>query len=209
MLAVIVHYRLVTDFDRDVPVCRDARRTEPHGRGSRGKELAMRICTLLMSAAALGALAMTTSAATGATGAPVKKQRIVIEGTFNIGTSKGTFKLIPLTPGPLKQDSGTFTGTGAFEPAVIRNGQRVTPVIGSDRLTGKNGSFTVGQRLEIVAAGGPVAAGGRYSVVTGTWSLSGGTGSYAGLAASGGYAAVAFPRVGNVRFSEEGIVRAS
>ena len=138
----------------------------------------------------------------------MNKQRIAIEGVFNGTTAKGTFKLVPLTPGPLKADSGTFVGMGRVEPETIRNGQRVTVWTGSDSYTGKNGSFTTTQRLEQVTVGGPLAGGARYRIQTGTWTFVGGTGAYEGVTGQGAYANIIFPRYGNNgRFSEEGIVR--
>ena len=139
----------------------------------------------------------------------MKKQRIAIEGVYSQGSGTGTFKLVPKTPGPLTADSGKFVGSGDIHPLVIRNGQSVEVISGSDVMTGKNGTLTVTQQLEMVVAGGPLAGGARYRVITGTWSLSGGTGAYKGLTGQGAYAAVALPRYGNnVRFSEEGIVQA-
>lgn len=168
----------------------------------------MRIYPLLMSAAAIGALT-TVSNAAGSTEAPAKKQRIAITATYSPGTEMGTFTLTPLTPGPLKQDSGTFVGSGDIKPTKVRNGQSVTVIVGSDQHTGKNGTFTVFQRIELVAAGGPVGRGKLgYSVATGTWSISGGTGAYAGLAGGGGRGDVIWPGLSKVRFSEEGIVGA-
>jgi len=166
------------------------------------------IVAATISAAMLGVVASVSSAATDSTSAPVNKQRIAIEGVFGWTTLKGTFKLVPLTPGPLKADSGTFIARGEFKRETIRNGQRVTVYTSSDSHTGKNGSFTMTQRLEQVTVGGPLAGGARYRILTGTWTLVGGTGAYEGVTGQGAYAAITFPRHGNNgRFSEEGIVR--
>lgn len=157
--------------------------------------------SLLVSAAALAVLAIGSSAATGSTEVAVKKQRIAIEGIFNLGTEKGTFKLIPLTPGPLKRDSGTFKGFGSFDPNVlVRNGQSVTLITGRDDLTGKNGTFSVSQRVELISAGGV------YGANVGTWTFDRGTGVYEGLTGGGGFAGVLLPG-SMLRFREEGFVR--
>ena len=162
----------------------------------------------IIGAAILGVVASVSSAATDSTSAPVNKQRIAVEGVLSTGTCKGTFKLVPLTPGPLKADSGTFVAQGESKGEIIRNGQRVAVFTSSDSHTGKNGSFTMTQRLEGVTVGGPLAGGARYRILTGTWTLVGGTGAYEGVTGQGAYAAIIFPRYGNNgRFSEEGIVR--
>jgi hypothetical protein len=177
------------------------------------REPTMRISMFVLSAATLCAITTATSAATASTRAPVKKQRVVIEGLFNIGSGTGTFKLVPMTAGPLKADSGTFADVqasgGGLPPPVIRNGQSVTVIKGSDAHTGKRGRFTVSERLALVGAGPGLADGSRYGVVTGSWSLTGNSGVYDGVVGGGAYAAVVIPKTGkNVRFSEEGIVTA-
>jgi hypothetical protein len=166
------------------------------------------IAAAAFSAATLGVVATISSAATDATSAPVNSQRIAIEGVFSWTTGEGTFKLVPLTPGPLKADSGTSVGNGEFKPETIRNGQGVTVFNGVDSFTGKHGTFTTTERLEQVTVGGPLAGGARYRILTGTWKLVGGTGAYKGVTGQGAYASITLPRHGNNgRFSEEGILR--
>lgn len=159
--------------------------------------------SLLVAVVTLAVLVAGSGAATGSTDVAVKKQRIAIEGTFSSGLGTGKFKLIPLTPGPLKKDSGTFkvgfSGTPIDPTPQIRNGQSVTFVAGRDDHTGKNGTFSVTQRLEIVSAGG------SYAVVTGTWTFERGTGVYEGLAGGGAVAAIVLP--GDDRFRHEGFLR--
>lgn len=153
-------------------------------------------------------LATGSSVATGASDTAVKKQRIAIEGTHNSGTQTGKFTLIPLTPGPLKRDSGRFktvsTGAPGNPPTpFIRNGQSVLQLTGgfSDQMTGKNGTFSLGsQGLELVSAGGV------YAVLTGRWGLDRGTGAYAGAGGGGTFVMVSLP--GDERFRYEGYVRA-
>ncbi len=139
-----------------------------------------------------------------AAGAPsATKQRIAIQGTFNTTTGEGTFTVIPLTPGLLKRDSGTFSGDGDIKPTVVRkNGQSVTVIVGQDNLTGKHGTFTVSQQIE------SIQVGGNYWTDRGTWSFETGTGAYAGLRGGGVFAAAGLPK-GLLRFREEGYVASS
>lgn len=126
------------------------------------------------------------------------KQRISILG--KLGTGSGpTFQLIPLTKGPLKRDSGTFLANGQINGPVISNGQRVKTILGYDDLTGYQGTFKMSQSVE------SVAIGGGYTVDTGTWSLQGLTGAYAGLTGEGRFAAVGFPS-GKLLSRQEGWV---
>ena len=205
------HYRLVIESDLGVCAVGDPRYIEPD-KVLTNKELAMRvrsfsIAAAIMGAAMLGVVATVSSAATDATSAPVNKQRVAVEGVFSWLTGKGTFKLVPLTPGPIKADSGTFLGTGSFRPEIIRNGQGVSVFNGADSFVGKDGSFTLIERLEAVKVGGPLAGGARYRIVTGTWRLAGGTGAYENVTGQGAYASISFPRHGNNgRFSAEGIL---
>lgn len=152
----------------------------------------------------LALLATGSSVATGASDTAVKKQRIAIEGTFNL--AGGKFKLIPLTPGPLKQDSGRFqtahSGIADNEVSFIRNGQKVSRSSGgvTDRMTGKNGTFSI-------ASGSfeHVLAGGGDGILTGRWTFGSGTRAYEGL--GGGGAFVAVMRLGPDSFRYEGYVR--
>ena len=148
----------------------------------------------------VAAIAGATLVAVPTGSAAPAKQRVAIEISLNLSTGKGTFKVIPLTPGPLKRDSGTFVGGGDFKPAVIRkNGQRMTLIIGEDNHVGKNGTFRLTQRVE------SVDAGRGWTADTGTWSFAKGTGAYAGVTGGGGFAA-AGPPTGILVAREEGYV---
>jgi len=125
------------------------------------------------------------------------KQRVAIEGNFQLSNGKGTFTLIPLTPGPLKRVSGTLVGTGKFKPAFIRtNGQRVTVIIGEDRHSTTLGTFRITQRVE------SVEAGRGWTADTGTWSFEAGTGVYEGVSGGGGFA-LANPQAKKVLYSRQ------
>ena len=92
--------------------------------------------------------------------------------------------------GPLKKDSGTLVGAGKLLPPVIRNGQKVTVIIGKDVHTGKRGNFVLTQRVtSVLAARGDTAD-------TGTWKFQMGTGAYKGVTGGGGFAAVCCAKSG-------------
>jgi hypothetical protein len=108
------------------------------------------------------------------------KQRIAIEekATVEFGGS-GTFKLIPLTGGPVKADAGTLTFTGAFRGIRIQGGQEVKTYAGVDTLKGKHGT------LRIKATNTKTDSGFGYSGGVSTWSIAEGTGAYGGLTGGG------------------------
>ena len=137
---------------------------------------------ILVAAAFLSA-----SASVGQARALAKKQRIAIEERVTLGAQRGTFRLIPLTPGPLKPDSGTLTYAAQQLPVIIRDGQRTARYKGIDALTGKRGT------LRIPTTTASTNAGGGYSVGTGTWSFGRGTGTYTGLSGRGRASVAAIP----------------
>ena len=168
----------------------------------------MKTATTSALAVALALFMACGGVATAARDTAVKKQRIAIEGTFNSGAAKGSFKLIPLTPGPLKKDSGrfqtAFVGAPGNEISFIRNGQQITTASGGgrDRMTGKNGTFSLAPiNLE------GVSAGGTYTVFTARWTFESGTGVYEGLGGGGAVVFVTLP--GHDTFRYEGYVRAA
>ena len=127
------------------------------------------------------------------------KQRISLVGTFSTLTGSGTWRLIPLTPGPLERDSGSLTGSGSAGRTILRNGQRVTIITGGDTLTGKRGLLAVSQRVE------STDVGRRYSADVGTWRLKGQLGAYKGVTGTGRFAAVGLPN-GTIIVNQEGWV---
>jgi hypothetical protein len=129
--------------------------------------------------ASLAAVAVVLSSVAAA-GPGATKQRIAIETRI---IPEGTFVLKPLQAGALKRDSGTVSGTWRSLPGrdVMRNGQKVTIFDGGVwTLTGKQGTLTIRERNEWVAAG--------YDdgVAIGTWKIVRGTGQYAELTGRGG-----------------------
>ena len=152
------------------------------------------------SVIALAVVALSTVViASAASGGPsAKKQRVAVEGRLVLATNKGTWTLTPLSPGPLKKDSGTMVGGGTLLPPVVRNGQKVTVIIGKDVHTGKRGNFVLTQRVKSVLAGRGDTAD------TGTWKFQTGTGAYRGVTGGGGFAAVCCAKTGILYAREEG-----
>jgi hypothetical protein len=148
------------------------------------------------------AIVALTGFASGATGEPsATKQRIAIEERFVLATGKGTFRIIPLSPGPLKKDTGTLVGGGEVSaPFIKKNGQKVNIVKGFSNYSGRNGTLRVTQRVETHNAGFGNGAD------TGTWSVKTGTGLYAGLRGGGGFAAAGSLKTGIVFSRSEGYV---
>jgi hypothetical protein len=138
--------------------------------------------------AAAAAIATALVVAIGASASPQAKQRIAIEEAVKGTARTGTFTLFPLTPGPLKQDSGTFAFEIKASPTVVRGGQRVTKYTGVNELTGKRGT------LRITNVFTTSRAGGGNIVGTGTWSATRGTKAYAGVMGGGRGSAVLTPR---------------
>jgi hypothetical protein len=115
------------------------------------------------------------------------KQRVSITGTVNFGTGAVSWQLIPLSPGPLKRDSGSAQGNGSPGAKKLIDGQRVIPVAGSETNTGKQGTFFTARKLV------STEVGSRYSVDIGTWKFSKGTGQYSGFTGGGRLAGVVLP----------------
>jgi hypothetical protein len=158
----------------------------------------MKVGQTALTVSACSLLAATVVAV--AAGAPsASKQRIAIDGKFNIQTGKSTWKLIPLSKGELTPDAGRGTGSGNVGAAVVKNGQSVTPIVGGDTLYGKRGVIALKETVR------SHPAGLSFTADTGTWSLSSSDGVYAGYTGGGGFAAVGTPE-GIVIFRMEGYV---
>lgn len=132
-------------------------------------------------------------------GSNATKQRISFLQTFDPATGAGSWKLIPLSPGPLKADSGTQKGYGTASAEALRNGQRVIPIVGSDNMSGKRGTLVISQRLV------STAVGSRYTADIGTWKFVSGTGAYQSMTGGGRFAGVGLPG-GKVIINQEGWV---
>jgi hypothetical protein len=127
----------------------------------------------------LAALAAAFTLTSGAAAGPAAtKQRVAINMKFHAST----FVLAPLGAGPLKRDSGTMTRiVHGFCREVIRDGQKVSICPGHQwRLTGKQGTLTIGTHEEWVDPGS-----GGCGAAFGTWKVVRGTGRYARMAGGG------------------------
>jgi hypothetical protein len=167
------------------------------GSSTGGKLMKIRRTTALVVLLACASALVLLSVASA--GSRATKQRISFLQTFNVQTGAGTWKLIPLSPGPLEADSGKQNGDGAAGASVLRNGQRVTPISGSDRMTGKQGTLVISQNLV------STNVGKRYSADIGTWKFVSGTGAYKALSGGGRFAGVGLPG-GIVIINQEGWV---
>jgi len=144
----------------------------------------LRLTVPLIAVAAVAA----PLAVAGSVGTDSGKQRIAIEEKSTLGAPSGTFRLIPLTGGPLKADSGTFTFSATQTPTVVRDGQTVTTYRAVDTLKGKLGT------LKIPSVSNVSAAGGGFFALGGPWSVGSGSGAYAGLRGGGRGSGVGTPK---------------
>jgi hypothetical protein len=125
-----------------------------------------------------------TLTSVAAAGTDATKQRIAINAKVR---PEGTFVLVPLRPGSLKRDSGTFNAAGGSGRTVTRNGQEVLIYTNAWTLGGKRGSVTLREQIEWVSIGRDGNRDGQDdTVATGTWKVVGGTGAYARIAGGGG-----------------------
>ena len=141
-----------------------------------------------------GASAVSLSVASA--GSNATKQCVSFVGSFDVGKGSGSWKLIPLSPGPLKPDSGKLKGDGSLGEKLVMNGQRVTPIIGSDSMTGKRGTLVINQNID------STDVGGGFTADVGTWTIISGTGAYKGVKGGGRFAAAS--RDGTVHSNQEG-----
>lgn len=148
-------------------------------------------CVVVATLASVGSAGSLTAA----------KQRIAIIQRTNFAGS-GTFELVPVSPGPLKRDSGTVSGSGTHDAPVVRGGLRVTPFSGAFELKGKRGTLRISEVLESTE----VADG--YGHDTGTWSINiyATTGVYKGYAGEGRSVGVSRASDRRVVFRSEGFV---
>lgn len=154
-----------------------------------------------LAAAALTAAAVILSSPISAASGH-RPQRVMLVQKHRFGARNGTFVLYALTPGTLASDSGRFTFMAARKPFIVRKGQRIAIYAAVETLTGKRGGFDLRWRVHFVGAGDGATVG------TGTWSLVGGQGVYAGATGSGRLAMVAMTPRGVMTAQLEGLLRA-
>lgn len=151
--------------------------------------------------ALVAVMAATMSFASTVTAASeAKRQRVMLEQKHKFGTPTGTFVLYGLTEGVVDLDSGTFTLAAVEKPPIVRRGQRIAVYVAAETLAGKRGTLSIRWRVEFAGAGLGATVG------TGSWSVQGGTGMYAGLTGGGRLAAVVMTPRGFTSVQLEGLV---
>ena len=156
------------------------------------------LSVLALTALAVAAMILPSAVSAGsvATG-----QRIMLVQKHRFGSPNGTFVLYALTEGPLQLDSGTYMLGAVEKPHILRKGQSIAVYKAIETLTGKQGTFAIRWRAELVGAGEGSIVG------TGSWSLIRGTGAYAGASGSGRFAVVVMTPRGLTSSQFEGFVR--
>jgi hypothetical protein len=128
----------------------------------------------VLAVAAVGGIAalLTTGAAAGSS---AKRQRVAIV----LGGNASTFQLTPMGSGPVHPDSGTVTACCWTNRDVTRDGQSAS--LANPKLTFKGGHGTFTWRAHLTF----VDINNDYTVATGTWKITHGTGAYAHLKGHG------------------------
>jgi hypothetical protein len=132
----------------------------------------MRTKVLAAATLAVGAAIL---AGVATAGSAVKQQRIAV--VLHDRTS--SFVLAPLTSGPIQSDSGKWSACCWTDRAVTRDGQSANVDNPTLTFTGKRGTFTWHARITFVDLNN------NYTVVTGVWKITHGTGAYAQLEGHG------------------------
>jgi len=145
--------------------------------------------------------AVATTAALLAGGATarstIKQQRVAIV----LNDASSTFTLTPLTPGPVKQDSGVFTACCWINRDIA--GDRLAVSLGNPELTFKGNRGTFSWRGQLTF----VDLESDYTVATAHWKILRGTGAYAHLAGHGRQAFVETASEGDILANKaEGLV---
>ena len=145
-----------------------------------------------MLAAAVAAIA---TAGSGARNHQMRNQRIAI--TFH--SLAQSFVLVPLTPGPMRRDSGSYSSCCWTRRFSTRDGESMEIDDPTVTMKGKRGTFTWHERLTFVDIDN------GYDVATGPWKITRGTGAYVHLRGHGREAAVDRHNV-EVAARDEGVV---
>lgn len=132
-----------------------------------------KISAVLAVAVAGGIAALLTTGAAASSSA--KHQRIAIV----LGGNADTFQLTPMGRGPVHADSGTISACCWTSRDVTRDGQSVSLANPKLTFTGENGTFTWRAHLTFVDINND------YTVTTGVWKITHGTGAYAHLTGHG------------------------
>jgi hypothetical protein len=140
-------------------------------------------CVLLGSIIAVTA-GSTAAAPAGRTAAVIET---VVRGSTQGTSHKGTFKII--TDG---LERGAVSTTVHGFTSGKRNGQSYEVIRATDTLKGKGWTLLLTTRDSV-----GVSAGAGYGVITGSWTVTRGTGKYAGARGGGHAATVVLPADGS------------
>lgn len=135
----------------------------------------MRKKTLIVAAMLAFAAAVLAGVATAGSAGSTAKQRIAIV----LHDKSSTFVLTPLTTGPVRRDTGTYSACCWTRHSLTRDGQSAEVDTPTLTFTGKRGTFSWHARITFVDLDND------YTVVTGVWKISSGTGAYAHLEGHG------------------------
>jgi hypothetical protein len=125
------------------------------------------------------------------------QQRVAIASK---GGNVDAFVLTPLGSGPLSRDSGTWSSCCWSRHFIRRDGQAIEIDDPAASFVGKRGTFAWRARIEWTDPGN------GYSVGTGTWKITHGTGAYAHLAGRGRLAVISRGLDTGVTTRAEGLV---
>ena len=151
----------------------------------------------LVAVAAVAAITAALLAGGATARSTIKHQRVAIV----LNDTASTFTLTPLTPGPVKQDSGAFTACCWINRDIARDGLSVS--LGNPRLTFKGNRGTFSWRGQLTF----VDLDNGYTVATAQWEIIGGTGAYAHLEGHGRQAFVEMTNEGDILANKaEGLV---
>jgi len=129
---------------------------------------------ILVAAALCVAGAALAGVATARPSATPKQQRIAIAMDKAPG-----FVLTPLTPGPIRRESGTWTACCWTDRSVTHDGQSATVDDPTLTFKGKRGTFTWHAKVTFIDLDND------YTVATAVWKIVKGTGAYAHLEGHG------------------------
>ena len=129
----------------------------------------------VLAVAAVGGIAALLAGGATASGSAVKHQRIAIV----LGSNVSTFKLTPLTTGPVHRDSGSVDACCFARQNVTRDGQSAEINDPTLTFSSKRGTFSWHSHITFVDIDH------NYTVATAVWTITHGTGAYAHLEGHG------------------------
>jgi len=153
--------------------------------------------TLRRVLAVVGLVAVAAAVLVGLATAGTATRQQQVEITFH--SLAKTFVLVPLTSGPIRRDSGTYSSCCWTQRFYTRDGQSIEIDDPTVTMKGKRGTFIWHERLTFVDINN------GYDVATGSWTIVRGTGAYTHLHGHGREAAVDKNNV-EVAVQDQGLV---